>query len=258
MGAEPADSPLKTEAHLMLPGDSELRATNVKFFHNPPRGRFDQTGTIVLLAQMGEKNHVQPWPEKLAKQTGTGLVRQVTMVAADTFLEMPGIGPISQHLLVVIGLQDQHATLLQSVGHQTGRNPQIRGNADFAIVRIDSEADRRRGIMGHGETAYLNIAKVDRLTCLEFDVFIDTPQTGYGSQSCAMSEDGQPVAPGHDAEPPAVILMLVGHENGVEIIGLDVDSRKSQSEFTAGQPCIDQNTALPAFNIEGIALAAAG
>ncbi len=242
----------------MLTGNLDARATQVAGIDHFPRRLAGKIRAVVLLTQMSQKNHVQPRPGQLVEQTGAGAVRQVTVGAPDTFLEMPGIGPVAQHLLVMIRFDHQDAALAQPVGYQSGRDPQVSGHADLAGSRLYGEADGGSCIMGYRKGADLNVPEVDVIANVEFADIGDAAEAGQCFQCRFMGENRKVMPPRHGTESATMVLMFVGNEDGIQVVGLDTDKGQTPSKLPPGKPRVDQDATFIAFYVQSIALASAG
>ena len=69
---------------------------------------------------MCQKNSLEAFPEKFPEKLRRGRIGQVAVIAANTLFQMPGIGAVAQHFLIVVGLENQHPAPLETLYHETG------------------------------------------------------------------------------------------------------------------------------------------
>src|SRR5579872_1721410 len=82
-------------------------------------------------------------------------VRQVSLPTPDAVLQMIGITPFFQHLLVIIGFQKGGMALPEITGNLLTGITDVREDADMYIIKRDDKTMRVRCIMRLRESRHL-------------------------------------------------------------------------------------------------------
>ena len=133
----------------------------------PLRCDAGQLRKIIALRQMC-KNHVCCLAVVLIFKEGCRcLVGEVAHPREHSLLYRPRIGPVAQHLQVMIRLQQQQVHTFE-LSLYVGRNiAQVGGKGYPHAFRLENKTHRVSGVVGNGEGADGNIADLERLPGLE-------------------------------------------------------------------------------------------
>ena len=197
------------------------------------------------------------------RQRGSGLiVAQVAVFAAHAPLQKRRVARCGQHGRVVIGFQHECVAARQLPQHIGCDVPQIRQDAQVARAIRAAKLEWLTRIMRYGEGADLQRADRQHLP-VPRDVrgpFVASVAQGLcgaraGPQRCAVTLRQQRRAAN-------VVAMLVGDEDGVDVVGRQVAARQRSLQLPPAQAAIDQHPCavrtLGGLDQRGVASAAAG
>lgn len=120
---------------------------------------------------MGKKYRFQSGMEQITEKFGRIIVGKMSMPRLDALLEMPWIGTIEKHLLVMIRFDNQRPAPLKLVFHEACRDAQIGGHTYPSGSSFDEKADRVAGVVGNGKRINEDIPERELITRFELDDF---------------------------------------------------------------------------------------
>ena len=196
---------------------------------------------------------------KLAGQGGAVVVGQVPPVGEDAPLEVHGIGPVAQHLLVVVGLdkyrvgpQEPGAHLLGDTAHVGGQgeNPIPFHPVAHALVRV---VWRVKGPDGQS-------ANPEGLS------HRDKPQTALQQRQLTAQAvchrvggvNGEPVVLAEHGQPGNMIGVLMGDEHSADVLYRMTCLCQGGFHPAHGDSGVDQYIRVPAAEQQAVAAGAAG
>ena len=107
-----------------------------------------QGGEIVFLTQMGQKKVLCSMLGKSGNGRRSIDIGKMPVIGENPPLQMNGIAPIAQHLLIMVGL-DHNAVTAEEKLHRALRNyTEIREISQTAVCGLDEETDAARTVVG--------------------------------------------------------------------------------------------------------------
>lgn len=249
---------------IMLRGDEELalkgdfgRAAVESFC-----GReMNEVGIVVGFGDMRQNEEARTGVESVGggKVFADNVIGKMAGAAHDALLDIPRIGPDFEHFEIVIGFEDKAISVAQMEFDEFGKIAEIRDDGDFGSVGAKRVADGIGGIVGNGKRRNFNIA--DGEFFAGADVFSAVELFGGGfrkvAQDFSVSSFGQIGRGAKMArelrKPAGVIGVLVGDENGVDALGIFVESGETAKSFFAAKSGVDEEAGALGFEQRGIA-----
>ncbi len=131
----------------MLLRDDEPRLEIERDLEHGPAG---ELWSIVLLADVREHEVTQPRVRQTIDKVCGLDIAQMAEGAAHPRLERGRIGPVAEHLRVVIALDQKGIALAQHIAHVRGHTARVREHSKPAASALKDELARLSGIVGQG------------------------------------------------------------------------------------------------------------
>ena len=97
---------------------------------------------IVLFTQVGQDHMGQPVMQDRFQQQGGVVIGKMSAAAPNALFQGPGVGPVDQHLSIVVGFENEYITGPQVRFYYTCDVPQICGQPHFGAVATSREPCR--------------------------------------------------------------------------------------------------------------------
>jgi len=228
-------------------------------------GKTGEIGRVVLLGDVREDEMLGLRVKDLGigeKVTDDG-IGKMPGAAHHALLDVPGIRADLKHVEIVIGFEDEEVGVAEMVFHQLGKIAEVGDDGDFHAPGAEGEADGIGGIVGNRKGGDFDVADFefnaganvfDALGSLRGRVgkhFFDFAVRRLGEIGGAI-----PIA-GELREAVAMVGVLVGDENGVDVLGTRAAERfKAANELLAAETGVDEESGAARFEQRGIARAA--
>lgn len=179
------------------------------------------------------------------------------VTTSDTRLQTGRIGPLGQHLPVMVELQYQTITFLQAAKDMGRYVAGVREQSQTTSLMAKQKLARLTGVVGYREGKHLKIPQGEPT-----GMAIETLQLGQfalltGAKGARGHPHRQPVATSHSAYTAYVVAVFMGHKDGVERVGFDLQPAESGLYFTRWKATIDQYPQLACLNQQGVTSTAA-
>jgi len=173
---------------------------------------------------------------------------------ADPVFQIPGIPPVFQHFLIVIRLQYSGMALLKMSDNIRAEHADIGKNAYAYPPVADGKTMWITSIVIFPKGPHLQLPEMQGL-CRgkSTGIFQDQPAF-YPGFRCNVYR--KPVFPGQDRYTPDMIAMLMGDQNGPDMLHIQARPAHSSLGFSAGDPGIYQDGILLIADIVAISVAA--
>jgi len=188
-----------------------------------------------------------------------GMIGKMAGAGKDALLDYPGIGTHLEHFEIVIGFKHQAIRIAEMYFDQFGHVAEIGDDGHLDATSAKREANRICGIVRNGKGMHVNIANGEMLPGM---YGFDAPQTlfeaigknllqrikgwlGHVERGFVKSE--------HLGKAVAVIGMLVGDENPVELIESDIAGSEACERFAFAESAIDEEASALRFKQRDVA-----
>ena len=224
-------------------------------------GNFDYIGVIVFLRDVREDEVTGARVEtlRIGKIFADGMIGKMTCAGKYALLDYPGIRTYLQHFQIVIGFKHQAIRIAEMYFDQFGHVAEIGDDGHLEATSAKREANRICGIVRNGKGMHVNIANGEMLPGMHG---FDATQTlfeaigknllqrikgwlGHVERGFVKSE--------HLGKAVAVIGMLVGDENPVELIESDIASSEACERFAFAESAIDEEASARSFEQRDVA-----
>ena len=114
----------------------------------------------------------------------------------------------------------------------------------YEVITLDRIADRRHGIVRQRKRFDAQITPAQGRPAVELPYFGKAPRAGEGRSGIGMDVDRQAAGPGQRPEAAAVIAVLVGDQNRIEVFPGHADDPQAALEFAGREAGIDEDAGL--------------
>ena len=153
--------PVERAHKIVLAEDVALSAESIT---DSPEG---QLGVVVLLREVAEEDVAQPVVEVLGKHASASDVALVAARREDSLLEVGGVRAVKEHLLVVVGLDDDVVGGPYGLRHHGVRLAAVGGNHELLAESADDVAEAVGGVVADAESIELHSRILEGDTFLE-------------------------------------------------------------------------------------------
>lgn len=218
---------------------------------------------IVVLAEMTEHDVLDAGMVGLGDKAGRLVVAQMAKGTRDPLLEHEGIAAFHQHLLVVVGLDDDvfcpfdlffdHLVEHPNIGSDGQRVPFITKMEPHGAPTVVHDGERLDGDATNLERLHrLHLVEKDRIHTLGHLTFQDALQT------IGMGIDGDGERLGEHLKTLHMVDMVVRDEDSAYARHRDVDLRQGLGDLLGADAHIDKDTLILFPHIIAVAAAARG
>jgi len=196
--------------------------------------------------------------EEFAEDTGSSGVRKMAMPRHDALFDAPwALGAGLQEFLIVIRLDDDSVRGADSLVHELGGKPEIREKSKGGATMVENEADRLHRIVGDRERLDIDVADTeiaagDEQPPILRHALIATQRLGRE----AVAIDGRLEVFAPDIETAAVVTVLVGEEDSVDLQWITAARAQALESLLRTQATIDQQPGLRRFHQRAVSGAA--
>src|SRR6266446_6946449 len=211
-------------------------------------GEAGEIGVVVFLREMREDEIAGAGVEAfwVREKLADGVIRKMAGAAEDALLDDPGIRADLEHVEIVIGFQHQAIGVAQMHFDQRGHIPEVGDEGKLAAVGSESEGDGVGGIVRDSESVNVNVADRKTLAGLNrFEASEPLPESVRKNAAHRVHGglgDGKRRLPHtkHLREAIAMVGMLVGDEDAVEMIDALLDGGKPGEGFALAETAVDE------------------
>lgn len=218
-------------------------------------GLFGQVGMVAFPAEVAEVEVAQMGGHDGLGCIGRGLIGEVAVPPQDALFQAPGaVRAVLEHFHVVIGFQHQDVCLAHPFNHEFCHMPEIREKSNARAVDADEEADGVLGVVRNGEGFDPEVADFETGAGGEgaaIEAGIQLELGGFARGAVAV--DGNAEFFSDHGEALDVIVMFVGDEDAIEILGCAADGSQSLADLAEAESGIDQQAGLIGFEVGAIA-----
>ena len=166
---------------------------------------------------MRHEQHLEPGGVRMIEKLPGLSIGQVTKIAAHPLFHCVGIRPLGQHLRVVIELQHQCIAAGERL-HDVRRDAaQVGEHTQLEVIVSQTKLHRLPRVVGYGLGSNIDIAHRKLIAGSNHHAARKPPEFPAG-RGASGEEYGQIVGFGEGHHPAAVITVLVGHQNGVNVL----------------------------------------
>ncbi len=251
----------------MLGGDEEFAgkgrlggAALQRFFG----GEADEIGIVVFLRDVREDEIARDRVEAVGvgKILAYGVIRKMACAAQDPLLDHPGIRADLEHVEIVIGFKDQAVRATKMDFDELGHVAEVGDDGHFRAVRTKGESDGISRVVRNGESVHIDIADGEMLARLDgFDAVqplaerfrehpLHCPQRGLGDVQRRFPQAE------HLRETVAVVGVLVGDKDAVDVVDGLFDSRESGERFALAETGVHEEAGALGLEQRDVARAA--
>ena len=196
---------------------------------------------VVGTGQVVQDDPSEPIAQELRNTVGSVPIREVPVATGDPLLEVPRIGPVPEHLQIVVGLDHQSVEVAKPPPCEPAPRPEVGREAHSpASPALDDQPHRLPGVVWNREGLDLEVADLlegTRAQGPRVDPGLRQSQRLVGSGS---GPDLEPVASCQNRGTPRVIRMLMGQNQSVQPRRVHPDLGEAPLDLLAGEPGIDQ------------------
>ena len=168
---------------------------------------------------MGQQKPLGPRTGQLRQKGGAVPVGQVACPRQNPPLEIGWVGPVAQHLPVVVGLQHHKLRPQQVLPHAGRHHPQVRGQGELpAVRRLDAEPQGLGAVVGRRERGHLHARQLEGP--LQHPALHPFQGGLHGQQRPLGGKHRDAVLLGEHPHPGDVVAVLVGDEDALNRHGV--------------------------------------
>jgi len=207
-----------------------------------------EIGIVVFLGDVGEDEITRAGVETvgIGEEFANGMIREMPGAGQNALLNDPRVGPDLEHVQIVIGLEDHAISFAQMNLDHFGEIAEIGADGDFGAPGAEREANGIGSIVRNGEGVDVDIADREMLAGFDgFDCFetllerfgknaLEGVHSGLGYEQWRRFPDAQDLR-----EAVAVIGVLVGDEDGVELIDFPSNGGQAGQGFAFAKTGVD-------------------
>ena len=194
------------------------------------------------------------------RQRCRGVVGQMAPVPQDALLEIVGIRPGQQPVLVVVALQHQQIHALQRLLGLRRDAAGVRQNAQCRAAAVKAEVDALRRVVTGGEHRHLRVPQCEHP--LPGQQVQHIGGVGYpGAQRPGRAAGGvqrQAILLGQRGQPRRVVAVLMGHQHTGDVAGRQPQRQQRGGDAPGGNAGVHQNMCAAGADQQAVALGAAG
>ena len=234
-------------------GESRFGGTAAEGFYG---GEMGEIRIVVLLRDVGEDEIAGAGVEAvgIGQEFTNRMIGKMAGAREDTLLDDPGVRTDLEHVEIVIGLENHAIGFAEMNFDHFGEVAEVGADRDFGAVGAEGEADGIGSVVGNGKRVDVDIADGEVLTGLNrFDTFealleslredaVERVNGGFGDEERRGFPDAEDLW-----KAGAVVGVLVGDENGVEMIDFTADSGETSQGFAFAKTGVDENAGALCF-----------
>lgn len=251
----------------MLRGDEQF-AVKRRFRGTPVErlggGKVHEVGIVVGLRNVREHQKTRARVEALGggKVFADNVIGQVPGAAHDALLDVPGIRPHFQHFQIVIRFENEAIGVAQMEFDEFRQIAEVSNDSDFAAVGAKRIAHGIRSIVRNGKGRNFDVADgeffagADVLDAIQFFRGAFGQEAEHLGESSLRKIGSCPEVAQKLGQSAGMIGVLVGNENGVNAIGIFVESGETAKRFFAAESGVNQEASALGFKQRGVAGAA--
>lgn len=189
----------------------------------------------------------------IAEEFANGVVGEMAGAGEDALFDDPGIGADLEHVEVVIGFEDEAIGVAEMDANVIGHEAEVGADGDLVAVGAESEADGVDGIVGNAEGVDVNVADGEGLATFDGFNAMEALAESFGEDAAEGAHGGfgdiERSFPEAEnlREAGAVVGVLVGDEDGVEVVELFFDSGEAGEGFALAEARVNEDTGAIGF-----------
>lgn len=168
---------------------------------------------------------------------------------------MPGVGPVHQHLFVMIGLDDERPASPEFFGQEAGDDAEVGRMPVAPLSRVYDEAERVDRIVGGLKRVYADVAKGERVLRFEFDDAALVQQFFHCFPGPVADEHRYFQLSCQGACPAGMVGVIVADQDAVYRGCLHADERQTLQNLGRREPGIDDEPGPAGFDVDSITFA---
>lgn len=185
------------------------------------------------------------------------VIGEVAHTAGDSLFEVPGAAGHLEHILVVVGFEDEGTATLEVVSDEFGGHTEVGTDTEAGVGGFDDIADGGAGVVGEWESEDLEGADREGGTFGEGgpgEGAVGVVQGLDGSEVGEEADIGELLMEGTDAAD--VVGMFVGEANGGDIIWVEAGGVHTAEEVTFWEAVIDEDGGMIGGDVDCVTAAA--
>jgi hypothetical protein len=227
-------------------------------------GDADEIGIVVFLGNVGEDEVAGAGVKAfgVGEIFADGVVREMAGAAEHALFYGPGVGADFKHIEIVIGFQDQTIGFAEMDFDQFRHVSEIGDNGHFRAARAEGESDGVGSVVGDGESVDVDVADGEVLAGVNGLDTVESFAESIGKNLLERAHGGL----GHIErrfpegeglrEAVAVIGMLVGDENAVQMVDGSLDGGEAGEGFAFAEAGVNEDAGAFGFKQSDVARAA--
>jgi hypothetical protein len=211
-------------------------------------GEAREIGVVIFLGKMREDEVARAGVEAfgVGEIFADGVIGKMTGAAENALLDDPGIGADFEHVEVVIGFEDQAISIAKMDFDEFGHVAEVGDDGQFCAVGAEGESDRVCGVVRNGEGVDVDVADGEALAGVNGFKTVESlaervrknalhrVQGGLGNVERGFPESE------HLGETVAVVGVLVGDEDAVEVVDGLLDGGEAGQSFTFAESRVNE------------------
>ncbi len=228
------------------------------------RGKKCKIGIVVFLRHVSENEIAGVTIEtiRIGKVFADRVIGEMAGAGKDALLNNPRIGANLEHIEVVIGFEDETISFAEVDFDKFRHVAEVGADGNLGAVGAKSETDGIDGVVRDGEGVDVDIADTKALAGLNGFNAAEALAEGLGENALKNAHGGlgdvkRTLPETEDLrETIAMIGVLVGDEDGVEMIEVGFDGREAGESFTFTEASVNKDAGAFGFEQSKIARAA--
>lgn len=187
------------------------------------------------------------------------VVREVAFAAHDALLDGPGIGSDFEHVEVMVRFKNHEVGASEVPFDRFGQVAEVHRNRDFDTSGLDGVADGIDSVVRDGEALDVEVTDGEAGTGLvtldrvgDFAVPIDGRGGAVGEVDRGFELADE------RGEPAGMIAVLVGDEDGVDVLWRFADGGQALNDFAAAEASVNQDARTIRPDKQAVACARGG
>jgi len=227
-------------------------------------GDFRDVGIIIFLRDVREDEIARVRIETIGigEIFADRMIGKVAGARENALLDDPRVGSDLEHIEIVIGFEDEAIGLAEMDFDEFGHVAEIGADGGFAAIGAKGEADGVGGVVGNGKGVNVNITNHEALAGLNGLHTAQAFAKGVGKNALESGHGGfgdvERSFPEAEnlREAVAMIGMLVGDEDSVEMIDVALNGGEAGESFAFAEAGVNEDAGAVGFQQGKIAGAA--
>lgn len=251
----------------MLRGDEQF-AVEGGFSRAPVEcfggGQVHEVGIVIGFRDVGEDQEARAGVKSLGgrKVFADDVIGKMAGAAHHPLLYVPRVRPDFEHFQVMIRFENQAVGIAQMEFHQLGQIAEVGDNGDFGAIGAKRIADGIGGVMWNGKRGNFDVSDGEFLAGANVFHALKFFCGSFGQEAEDFGEGAfREISGGAEVaqelgKSAGMVGVLVGNQNGVNVIGILVECGEAAKGFFPAEPGVHQQASALGFKQRGVARAA--